>query len=115
MSEAKIRRKSKPYTATVHATTASATTIHVGDTAGGWVQLGTHSTEMTALVVYVSASADGPFTILRSGGTPALMTCSGATAGAEPLPDAAFASEYIKLAASNTAGNSVTCTVMVKG
>ena len=115
MSEAKIRRKVKDYTATIHATTASATTIALGDMAGGMVQLGTHSTEMTALVLYVSAYADGPFTILRSSGSPDLVTLSGATAGAEPLPDGVFAAQYVKLAASNTAGNSITATVMCKG
>ena len=115
MSEAKIRRKVKDFTATVHATTASATTINVGDMAGGMVQLGTHSTEMTALVIFVSPTVDGPFTVLRAIGSPDLVTLSGATAGAAPLPDGVFAAEFIKLQASNTAGNGITATVMVKG
>ena len=117
MSESKIRRKNKTYTATISTATASMTTIALGDMAGGLLQFGTVHSATTALITYVSAASSGPWTPLKNGsGTVDTITLSDhATAYAYPVPDGAYAAGFIKLGASHTTGEGVTCTVMVKG
>lgn len=116
MSESKIRRKNKAFPVTLHAATASATTIVLTDMAGGIVSIGTHNTNATELAVWVASDAAGPFRALRDkDGTAVKVTISGASASSYTLPDEVFAAPFIKLALNNTAANDTTATLMAKG
>jgi len=118
MSDSKIRRKSKSYDVTLHTAVASCEAVPMVDMAGGIASMGTVSSSAEALHVYVSDEEAGSYVRLHDNvGSPANITLQPSTADgkAYALPDAAFASQYIKLVSGDTNSTGVTVTVTMKG
>jgi hypothetical protein len=118
MSDSKIRRKSKVLTCTLFTATAACDTLPMWDMAGGVLEMGTIVTAATTINLWVADTTNGPFCQLYAAdGSVANITLAPSTNDprAYALPDAAFASHFVKFVAANTAGTGTVATVMFKG
>lgn len=118
MSETRIRRKSKTYAATLTTATNTVVTLPVLDMAGGQVMVGTLNTNVTQIDLYVSDTTNGPFYQLydKDGAVVKVTTAPHTALGRTyNLPDEVFATQYIKLCQTNTAGTGAVVTVVFKG
>jgi hypothetical protein len=118
MSESKIRRKSKLSLCTLFTATAACDTLPMGDMAGGVLEMGTLNTNATTISLWVADSTTGPFCQLyNADGSVANITLAPSSNDprAYALPDAAFAAQFVKFVANNTAGTGTVATIMWKG
>ena len=118
MSDSKIRRKSKVVSCTLFTATAACDTLQMWDMAGGVLEMGTVNTNATTISLWVADTTNGPFCQLyNADGSVANITLAPSTNDprAYALPDAAFASHFVKFVAANTAGTGTVATVMFKG
>lgn len=118
MSESKIRRKSKAYTAALATTVSGVVAIPMTDMAGGLVSIGTVSTSATGILLYASDAETGSYAKLYdSFGSLAKITLAPSTAESQSyaLPDAAFGAQWIKLVSETTSSTGVVATITMKG
>lgn len=117
MSEMRIRRSSKVQAATVGTSTASASAIDFGGMAGGLLSFEHEpTTEATALSLYSSSAADGPFYELRDRDGVALsITLSTSTGVAYCLPFEVAGAEWLRIVSSATLGTANVARVSMKG
>ena len=118
MSESKIRRKSKVYSATLTTATSTVLTIPCFDMAGGQVMVGTLNTNVTQIDLYVSDTTNGPFYQLydKDGASVKITTAPHTALGrAYDMPPEVFPAQFIKLVQAHTAGTGAVATVIFKG
>lgn len=117
MSEPKIRRKFKAVPITLSTSTAVATTLRWDDVAGGALEMGTSSTNVTTLQVWASDSVTGPFGRLhKTDGSAADITLSASSTQPRvyALPDETYGCGAIKIVSVSTNSTSASCIVMLK-
>jgi hypothetical protein len=117
MPEPKIRRKYKAIPITLSTSTAIATTLRWDDVAGGALEMGTSSTNVTTLQVWASDSEVGTFgRLYKVDGSAADITLSPSTTQARiyALPDETYGCGAIKIVSVSTNSTSASCIVMMK-
>ena len=102
---ANLSRNSRNVDITLYTATSLATTLNVGDVAGGIVSFGTMSTNASTLQMWVASDSTGTFNRLyKSDGTVADITLAPSTSAgrAYSLPDEVFATQYLKVVSGST-------------
>jgi hypothetical protein len=105
MSEILIRRRQRAVEITLHTATSSATTINLGDMAGGVVSFGTMSTNAATLQMFGATSDTGEFRrVYGADGSAADVTLSPSSTDGRiySLPDAVFALPFLKIVSGTT-------------
>ena len=117
MSEILIRRRQREVELTLHTATSLATTINLGDMAGGVVSFGTMDTNAATLQMFGSGDADSQFRrVYDSSGAAADVTLSPSSTDGRiySLPDAVFALSYLKIVSGGTNSTGTTGIVSLK-
>jgi hypothetical protein len=117
MPEPKIRRKFKAIPITLSTSTAIATTLRWDDVAGGTLEMGTSSTNVTTLQVWASDAVEGTFgRLYKVDGSAADITLSPSTTQARvyALPDETYGCGAIKIVSVSTNSTSASCIVTMK-
>lgn len=117
MSEMRIRRSSKVQAATVGTSTASASAIDCQGMSGGLLAFEQEiPTAATALSLYSSSAAAGPFYEMRdSSGVALSITLSTSTGVAYCLPFEVAGAEWLRIVSSATLGTANVARVSMKG
>ena len=117
MSEILIRRRQREVEMSLHTATSLATTINLGDMAGGVVSFGTMDTNAATLQMFGSGDADAQFRrVYDSSGAAADVTLSPSSTDGRiySLPDAVFALSYLKIVSGSTNSTGTTGIVSLK-
>ena len=117
MSEILIRRRQREVEMTLHTATSLATTINIGDMAGGLVSFGTMSTNAATLQMFGSGDAAAEFRrVYNADGSVAdvTLTPSSTLGRIYSLPDAVFALSYLKIVSGTTNSTGTTGIVSLK-
>jgi hypothetical protein len=117
MSEILIRRRQREVEITLHTATSSATTINIGDMAGGVVSFGTMSTNAATLQMFGAVDSAAEFRRLyNTDGSVAdvTLTPSSTLGRIYSLPDAVFALPYLKVVSGTTNSTGTTGIVSLK-
>jgi len=105
MSEFKIKRKVRTFSLTLGTATADATTLRADDMAGGFISVGTMSTNSATLQCWGAAEEAGPYRrVYDASGSAADITLAPSTAEGRvySLPDAVFAVPYVRIVSGAT-------------
>jgi hypothetical protein len=117
MSEPKIRRKFKAIPITLSTATQIATTLRWDDVAGGTLEMGTSSTNVTTLQIWASDAVDGTFgRLYKTDGSAADLTLSPSSTQARvyALPDETYGCGAIKVVSVSTNSTAAVCIVTMK-
>jgi hypothetical protein len=115
--EPKIRRKFKAIPITLSTATQIATTLRWDDVAGGTLEMGTSSTNVTTLQIWASDAVDGTFgRLYKTDGSAADLTLSPSSTQARvyALPDETYGCGAIKVVSVSTNSTSASCIVTLK-
>lgn len=122
MSETTIIRRERDVAITLHSTTTLATTLNLGDMAGGVVSLGTFSTNAATLQCFGATAEAGPYRrLFGADGSAADITLSATTGTPSSsegrvysLPDAVFALPFLKIVSATTNSTGTSGVVVFK-
>ncbi len=117
MAEALITRQHRDTDITLSTTTSVATTISLGDMAGGLVSFATMHTSSATLQMWGSATAAGSFRrVYKSDGSVVDITLApSSTVGIiYALPDECYGLPFLKIIAASTVTTSATGVVILK-
>ena len=117
MAEALITRQHRDQDITLSTTTSVATTISLGDMAGGLVSFATMHTSSATLQMWGSATAAGTFRrVYKADGSVADITLApSSTVGIiYALPDDVYGLPFLKIIAASTVTTSATGVVILK-
>ena len=117
MAEALITRQHRDTDITLSTTTSVATTISLGDMAGGCVSFATMHTSSATLQMWGSATSAGTFRrVYKADGSVADITLApSSTVGIiYALPDDVYGLPFLKIVAANTVTTSATGVVILK-
>ncbi len=113
MSQVCLTRRSRNSDVVVSPSVASATSVSVGDVAGG-VAIVAGVTAAATLTVWGSNSASGPFVRLHDAAGGAAVLAIPADGGAVALPDSVFGLQFMRLTSSEDLGTSAAVVVSLK-
>lgn len=115
--EPKIRRKFKAIPVTLTTSSASSTTLRFDDIAGGSLEMGTVSTNVTTIQCWGSDAVTSTYgRIYNADGSAADITLAPSTTEARiyALPDAVFGVGALRLVANHTLATAAVCIVTLK-